>query len=382
MTRTLVNVDDYRTAARRLLPRMLFEFVDGTALDGQTGTRNRSGFSDWWFRARSFHSTDKPDTSWSAFGRRHNVPIIIAPTGASGLLWPNGEARAAQAAASRGHVMEVSAGSLLTMEDIAAGGQGRGERWLQIFLYRDRELTREFLSRAKAAGYEAICVTTDAPVHGRRENDTRNGFTIDQRLTLGTLFDAALHYRWWLRMRGSAPFRLNNFANRATGNMNDMAAYIASVLDPNVSWDDVDWLRSEWDGPIIIKGILHPDDARNAIECGCDGLQVSNHGGRQLDGTLSAIDALPCVVDATAGRVPVFLDGGVRRGTDILKAVALGATACVIGRAHLWGLAVAGDKGVEAICDVLAAELRNAMIIGGWKSLADLDSDAVMRLGQ
>jgi len=379
---SLVNVQDYRKAARAVLPRMLFDFVDGSALDGQTASRNCAGFSDWWFRAHSFRSTAEPDISWSAFGQRHAAPVIIAPTGASGLLWPSGEAETAEAAARRGHVMQVSAGSLLSMEEIAAGGKGEGERWLQLFLYRDRGLTREFLHRAKAAGYTAICVTTDAPVHGRRERDMRNGFTIDQRLRLSTLLDAAIHCRWWFRMRGSGRLTLKNFAGRATGNMNDMAAYIASVLDPDVTWDDISWLRSEWEGPLIIKGILHPDDACEAIARGCDGVQISNHGGRQLDGTLSAIDALPAVSDAVEGRVPIFLDGGIERGTDILKAIALGATACVIGRAHLWGLAVAGGKGVEAVCDILVAELRNAMVIGGWKTLSDLDRSAVTRLPQ
>jgi len=380
MKSRLVNVADYRTEARKVLPRMLFDFVDGSALDGLTAARNRSGFADWRFQSRSFRSSSIPDTTWTAFGRSFATPLIIAPTGASGLLWPSGEAATAAAAAAGGHVMQVSAGSLASMEAIAEGARGRGERWLQLFLYRDRGLTSEFLTRARAAGYTAICVTTDAPVHGRRECDIRNGFTIDQRLTLWTMFDAALHYRWWLRMRGAGPFTLSNFASHSSGDMSEMASYIASVLDPDVTWDDLAWLRSEWDGPLIVKGILHPEDARKAVEIGCDAVQLSNHGGRQLDGALAAIDALPPITDVIGGEVPIFLDGGIRRGTDILKAIALGATACVIGRAHLWGLAVAGEKGVEAICNILVSEMRNAMTIGGWRSLSDLNSASVTRL--
>lgn len=162
--------------------------------------------------------------------------------------------------------------------------------------------------------------------------------------------------------------------------MNDMAAYIASVLDPDITWDDLAWLRSEWSGPLIVKGILQPDDAAQAVACGADAIQISNHGGRQLDGTRAAIDALPAIADALHGKVPILLDGGVDRGISVVKAIALGATACVIGRAHLWGLAVAGGKGVGAILDVLREEIINAMVIGGWKSLAELNRNSVMTI--
>lgn len=374
----LVNVDDYQAESRRILPRVLYDFVNGAALDGQTRQRNTDGFSSWWLRGRSFRSAPEVDLSLDLFGTRLSAPILIAPTGASGLLWPRGEAEVARAASSRGIIMQVSAGSILSMEEIAAAAPG--PKWLQLFLYKDRGLTTEFLQRAKAAGYQAVCVTTDAPVHGRREQDIRNGFTIDQRLSLGTLLDAAIHFRWWLRMIGQPRFSMQNFAGRAKGNMTDMAAYIAAVLDPGVTWDDFSWLRAQWNGPLVVKGILHPADAREALERGADAIQVSNHGGRQLDGTLSSIDALPAIADAVGGRAPILLDGGVRRGTDVLKALALGATACAIGRAHLWGLAVAGEKGVAAIIDILTSEMRNAMTIGGWTSIGQLDRSAVTRI--
>ena len=376
MSRThLVNVEDYRRAARQTLPRVLYDFVIGTALDGQTGKRNRSGFDDWWLRARSFASSSVPDITIELGGQRIDLPVLIAPTGCSGLLWPRGEAETARAAAKANTIMEVSAGSILSMEDIAAGGNGA--KWLQIFLYRDRGLTREFITRAKAAGYSGIVVTTDAPVHGRREQDYRNGFAIDQRLTLSTMLDAAIHYKWWLRMAGQPRFGMANFASRSDGDMNDMASYIASVLDPDITWDDLSWLRSEWDGFLTVKGILDPRDAREAIERGADAIQISNHGGRQLDSTLACIDALPAIADAVDKRVPILLDGGIDRGTSVLKAIGLGADACVIGRSHLWGLAVAGGDGVSAILNVLKAEIINAMTIGGWKSLAELDRSSI-----
>jgi isopentenyl diphosphate isomerase/L-lactate dehydrogenase-like FMN-dependent dehydrogenase len=374
----LVNVEDYRQAARKMLPRALYDFVAGYALKGQTGRRNHSAYDDWWLRARSFASTADPDISIGLLGHRIDIPVLIAPTGCSGLLWPAGEAWVAEATTRANTIMEVSAGSILSMEDIAAGGAG--PKWLQIFLYRERSLTSEFIARAKAAGYTGIVVTTDAPVHGRREQDYRNGFAIDQRLSLATMFDAALHYRWWLRMVGQPRFGMANFAQRSDGDMNDMASYIASVLDPDVTWDDLSWLRSEWNGSLIVKGILDPQDAREAIARGVDAIQISNHGGRQLDSTLACLDALPAIADAAEGRVPILIDGGIDRGTSVLKAIALGAAAGVIGRPHLWGLAVAGGNGVSAILDIFRTEIINAMVIGGWKSLAELDRNSITRI--
>lgn len=374
----LVNVEDYRRAAQKALPRVLYDFVAGFALDGQTGKRNRAGFDNWWLRARSFSSTAKPDVSVELAGQRIGLPVLLAPTGCSGLLWPRGEALAAKAAAEANTIMQVSAGSILSMEDIAAGGAG--PKWLQLFLYRDRGLTREFIARARACGYTGIVVTTDAPVHGRREQDYRNGFAIDQRLSAATMIDTAIHYKWWLRMIGQPRFGMANFASRSDGDMNDMASYIASVLDPEVTWEDLSWLRDEWDGFLVVKGILDPRDAREAIERGADAIQISNHGGRQLDGALAAIDALPAVSDAVDKKVPILLDGGIDRGTSVLKAIALGADACVIGRAHLWGLAVAGGDGVSAVLDVLRTEILNAMSIGGWKSLSELDRNSITRM--
>jgi len=193
------------------------------------------------------------------------------------------------------------------------------------------------------------------------------------------MMDAAIHYRWWLRMIGQPRFGMAQFRNRSDGDMNDMASYIASVLDPDVTWDDLSWIRSEWDGFLVVKGVLDPHDAGEAVARKVDAIQISNHGGRQLDGTLACIDALPAIADAVGGRVPILLDGGIDRGTSVLKALALGATACVIGRAHLWGLAVAGGEGVSAVLDVLRAEIVNAMTIGGWKSLAELDRNSITR---
>lgn len=376
----MISVADYAREARRALPRMLGDFVDGGSLSETTLRRNRDGFGAWWLRSRSFSASAECDLSTKIFGTDLRVPIMIAPTGASGMLWPKGEAEVALAASQFGIAMSVSAGSILDMEEIASAAPG--VKWLQIFLYKDRGLTAEFVRRAKEAGYQAICVTTDAPVHGIRERDIRNGFTIDRCISARTAVDALLHLGWWMRMARAPKLELGNFRERSTGGMTDMASYIASVLDPDVTWDDLSWLRAQWDGPLVVKGILHPQDARECIERGADGIQVSNHGGRQLDCTLATIDALPAIVTAVDNRVPIFIDGGITRGTDVIKALALGASACLIGRAHLWGLAVDGRNGVLRILEILEAEMRSAMTIGGWKSLADLGRASVVRLDQ
>jgi len=372
------SIEDLRARARRRLPRMLFDFVDGGAGDEATLRRNAGAFSDWRLRGRAFASSQQRDLSVDVLGVRASLPVLIAPTGASGLLWPAGESEVARAAAGAGTLMSVSAGSTMTMEDIARAGEG--PKWLQIFIYKDRELTREFLQRAAAAGYQGLCVTVDAPVHGLRRRDIRNGFTMNPRITFANLVDTAWHIGWWRRMARTPRISMRNFEGRATSGLSDMAAYIASVLKQDARWEDLSWVRDQWKGPLIVKGIVRAEDAHLAIQAGADAIQVSNHGGRQLDGALAALDALPDVAAAAGGRVPVFLDGGVRCGTDVLKAVALGARACLIGRAHLWGLAVGGAAGVGRTLEILREEIDNAMAIGGWSRMSDLDRGCLARL--
>jgi len=304
--------------------------------------------------------------------------VLVAPTGSSGLLWPRGESEVAKACAKAGTIMTVSAGSTLSIEEIADAASG--PKWLQIFIYKDCGITRAFAERARVCGYEALTLTVDCPLLGRRERDVRNGFTINPKLGLSTMVDAALHPGWWMRMARTPRVTFKNFEAYGGRGVVDMARYISTLIDPAVRWSDVIWLRSIWDGPLIIKGVLRAEDAIKALDSGCDAVQVSNHGGRQFDQTLGAIEALEEVVDAVAGRVPVLLDGGVRRGTDVLKAVALGAQAVLIGRSHLWGLSVAGEAGVKHALDLLREEIDLAMAIGGFGSLDDVDRSSVRRV--
>lgn len=375
---SLITIDDMREAARRTLPRMLFDFVDGGAGDETTKHRNSGGFAAHALMARALTGRESRDQSRILFGRKIESPVIVAPTGSSGLLWPRGEAEVARACAKAGTIMTVSAGSTLSIEDIANAAPGA--KWLQIFVYKDRGITRAFAERARASGYEALTLTVDCPLLGRRERDVRNGFTINPRLGLSTMIDAAMHPSWWMRMARTPRVTFKNFESHGGGGVVDMARYISTLIDPAVSWNDVAWLRSVWDGPLIIKGILRGEDAVKALDSGCDAVQVSNHGGRQFDQTLGAIEALEEIVDVVAGRVPVLLDGGIRRGTDVLKAIALGAQAVLIGRSHLWGLAVAGEAGVKHALDLLREEIDLAMAIGGFGCLDELDRNAVRRV--
>jgi L-lactate dehydrogenase (cytochrome)/(S)-mandelate dehydrogenase len=269
----------------------------------------------------------------------------------------------------------MSHASTVTIEDLAR--EIVGNLWMQVFMYRDRALTRTFTERAHASGYRALVLTIDNQVPGWRERDLRNGFTVPLRLGLGNVLDMGLHMRWLLRMALAPRFTLANYSRDGDSDIMSLAAKMGSLLDPAASWKDVEWLRRLWDRPLLLKGVLHPEEARRAIALGIDGIIVSNHGGRQLDAAPASVEALPAVVDAVAGRVPVLVDGGVRRGSDVLKALALGARACLIGRPQLWGVGVGGEAGVAWVLQLLRSEIDRVMAMCGWDRLADIDRSAL-----
>jgi len=363
--------------ARRRLPRMVFDFCDGGAEDEITRAHNEAGFADWQFLPRPLAGTAGRDQSVLLFGHKLALPVIIGPTGLSGMLWPRGELQAARAAHATGTIYTMSHGSTVSIEDLAAATQG--PLWFQNFMYRDRGLTRSFAERAQAAGYQALVLTVDNQVLGQRERDLRNGFVIPPRVSWRSVLDVARAWPWALRM-AKAPLTFVNYVSD-DGDKRDiasLAAHVAGLLDPTLNWRDVDWLRGIWRGPLLLKGVLHPDEAEAALDHGVDGVIVSNHGGRQLDGAVAAIRALPAVVDAIEGRIPVLLDGGIRRGSHVVKALALGATACTIGRPHLWGLAVAGEAGVARVLEILRRDIDRVLALGGWDGVAALDRRALV----
>jgi isopentenyl diphosphate isomerase/L-lactate dehydrogenase-like FMN-dependent dehydrogenase len=369
-----------RELARRTLPRPVFDFADGGAEDEYSLGRNEAAFAGFELLPRPLNGAAERDLSVELFGRRLAMPVIIGPTGLSGLFWPGGELAAARAAAAAGTAFCLSHGATCTMETHAA--TGLAPRWMQVFVYRDRGFTREFVARAGACGYDALVLTIDNQLLGNRERDIRNGFSIPPSFTAREILGMAGKLPWLLRMRGELG-RIT-FANYARpGEVVELAAIagrMGSLLDPGLSWREVEWLRSLWKGPLLLKGVLHPAEAAEALLRGVDGLIVSNHGGRQLDGVPATLDALPAVVAAVDGRIPVLLDGGIRRGGDVIKALALGATACLIARPQLWGLAVAGEAGVARVLDILRREIDRALGLMGIARLEALGPDCLRRV--
>jgi isopentenyl diphosphate isomerase/L-lactate dehydrogenase-like FMN-dependent dehydrogenase len=377
--RRAYSVAALRAKARSVLPRPIFDFADGGAEDERTLRRNETAFSAFGLLPRPLREAGQRDLSIELFGKRVRLPVLIGPTGLSGLFWPGGECAAARAAAVAGTIYCASHASVVPLETIAACGVA--PRWMQIFVYRDRGFTREFAERAAAAQFDALVLTIDNQLTGNRERDLRNGFTIPPRFGPVALAGMALKLPWLFRMRQELKrITFANYVERlGATDLKTLAQRMPSLLDPSLSWRDVDALRSWWKGPLLLKGILHPQDAREALARGVDGIIVSNHGGRQLDGAVAAVEALPDVVEAVEGRLPVLIDGGIRRGSDVVIALALGARACLIGRPHLWGLAVAGEAGVAEVLDIFRREIDRVMGLCGVSRIADIRPDLLMR---
>lgn len=374
--RGLYSITMFREAAKATLPQVIFDFVDGGAEDERTLRANEAAFSRHGLVPKPLNGAAKRDQSVSLFGKTLSLPVAIGPTGLAGMLWPEGEICGARAAAAAGTAYCLSHGSTCTIEQLAA--LGVSPRWMQVFMYRDRDLTRRFAERAASAGYDALVLTVDNQVLGQRERDLRNGFSIPPRASISNALDFARRLPWLWRMRGQSGVTFANYreANRSS-NILSLGAYIGEMLDPAASWSDITWLRGIWTGPLILKGILHPQEALRAIDHGIDGLIVSNHGGRQLDGAQASARALPAIAMAIDGRIPVLVDGGIRRGSDVIVARALGATACLIARPHLWGLTVAGEAGVAAVLEIFRSEIDRVMALGGWSSLDAVTADAL-----
>jgi L-lactate dehydrogenase (cytochrome)/(S)-mandelate dehydrogenase len=378
------SVAAMRALARAALPRPVFDFADGGAEDELTLRRNESAFDDIDLLPRPLSGSATRDLSIELFGKRLALPVIIGPTGLGGLFWPDGERCAARAAAAAGTAYCLSHGSVCTLEQLAE--TGISPRWMQVFVYRERSFTRELTERAAKANYDALVLTIDNQMLGNRERDLRNGFTIPPRFGLNGLAAMALKAEWLWRMRGELKrITFGNYVRPGeAADIKSLAGRMSQLLDPSMHWGDVDDLRKLWTGPLILKGILHPDEARMAVERGVDALIVSNHGGRQLDGAASGLDALPAVVDAVGGRIPVLVDGGIRRGADVVKALALGAKACLVGRPQLWGVAVAGEAGVARVLEIYAQEIDRAMGLCGVTRIDQIDNSLLLtkRIGQ
>ena len=373
-----INIGDLRRQARRRLPHAIFEFIDGGAQDEITLNANRDDFNRIRFMTRVLTDVSRRDQSIELFGQRYTSPLVLAPTGLAGLLRRRGELAAVRAAHGAGVPYCLSTMATCSIEEIARAGDQ--PNWFQLYVLRDRGLTKAFIDRARAANCSALVLTVDTKLQGPRERDIRNGFTVPPRFTLSTLLDFALHPGWLTDVGLGPRIAFRNFTGTAAHSDDavTITQFIAGQYDLTINWKDVDWFKSQWGGPVLLKGILSPEDARIALDHGIEGIIVSNHGGRQLDGAVSAIGALPAVVKAVAGRAPVLLDGGIRRGADVVKALALGASACMIGRAWLYGLAANGETGVARALEILRDEIDLALALLGRQNVAELDSSVLV----
>ena len=376
------SIADLRRLAKRRLPRAVFDYADGAAEDEVTARRNEAAFEDYDLLPRVLRDVSSVDLSTTVLGTPVSMPVLLAPTGMTRLFHHDGETAAARAAHRAGVVYTLSSLSTVSIEDLAAASDG--PRWFQIYVWKDRGLVREFFDRCRAAGYDALMLTVDMPVLGQRERDLRNGMTIPPSLTLGSALDAALHPSWWWNFLTKPRIGFANVAGKGDAGRGDLTAlwtYINTQFDPSVTWRDLEWMIGEWNGAFAVKGVLDPEDAARAASLGARGIVVSNHGGRQLDHSPASLDALPAVVEAVAGRAEVILDGGIRRGADVAKALALGARACAIGRAYLYGIGAGGEQGVDRALELLRTELRRALALLGCPSVTALGPEHVRRRG-
>ncbi len=372
-----LTIEDLRRGSRRRLPHAVFDFIDGAAEDERTMRANREALRRVRLAPRVLAGVEHVDLSTELFGHTVPVPLVLGPTGLCGMARPRGEVAVGRAAAAAGIPFVASCMAAVTVEEIMRDAPG--PHWFQIYLWRDRELVRALLERAVAAGFQALVVTVDVPVHGQRERDDRNGATIPPRITLRNALDAVVHARWFVDMARGPRIEFANAAPPAAGAGRpfELSRFVADQYDPSATWEDLGWLRGVWEGPLVIKGVLRADDARRAVEAGADGIVVSNHGGRQLDDAVASLDALPGVVEAVGDRVPVLMDGGVRRGGDILKAIALGARACLVARPYLYGLGADGEQGVARCIEILTSELRRAMALCGITAVEGISPDVL-----
>ncbi|NLD68928.1 MAG: alpha-hydroxy-acid oxidizing protein [Limnobacter sp.] len=369
-----LSIGDLRRLARRRLPRSVFEFIDGGAEDELTLADNRAAFERRRIVPRVLVDVSKPDLHTDILGRTASAPFVIAPMGSCVLAWPQADLALARAAAACGIPYTLSTMATTSLERMAELVQGR--LWFQLYVLRDQRLTDQLVDRAREADYEALVVTVDLPAGGKRERDLRNGISIPLRMSARQLVDVLAHPGWTLRMiRGGLP----RFEN-VRGMLGDesagltIAARVGQNLNAAYGWDDLARLRERWPRKLLVKGVEHPADAARLVGLGVDGIWVSNHGGRQLDGAIASADALPAIAEAVAGRVPLLIDSGVRRGVDALKALALGAQAVAIGRAALFGAAVAGESGVRRALQILTDELALSMKLAGVPAVQGVDA--------
>ncbi|WP_326539608.1 alpha-hydroxy acid oxidase [Pseudorhodoferax sp.] len=372
-------IEDLRTLARKRVPRMFYDYVDVGSWTEGTYRANERDFQRILLRQRVAVNLAQRSTRSTMLGQEVAMPVAIAPTGLTGMQCADGEILAARAAKAFGVPFTLSTVSICSIEDVAEGTQGH-PFWFQLYVMRDRGFVERLVRRAYEANCSALVLTLDLQISGQRHKDLKNGLSAPPRLTLRNLLDMATKPRWGLGMLGTRRRTFGNIVGHVQGveNMQSLAEWTAQQYDPTLSWDDVAWIRRLWDRKLVLKGIQDAEDARHALASGADALVVSNHGGRQLDGAPSSIRALPAIVQAVGGRMEVHMDGGIRSGQDVLKAVALGARGTYIGRSMLYGLGALGERGVQQALQIIHKELDLSMAFCGRTDIREVDRSVLL----
>ncbi len=370
---------DYRAAAQQFLPPFLFHYIDGGAYAEQTLRRNVDDFAAVALRQRVLKDMSQLDTSIELFGEKLSIPVALSPVGLTGMYRRRGEVQAARAADKHGIPFTMSSVSVCPIEEVAPKIQR--PMWFQLYVLKDRGFMQNALERAQAAGCTTLVFTVDMPVPGARYRDAHSGMS-GPNAPLRRYWQAMTHPRWAVDVGLlGRPHDLGNisaYRGSPTG-LQDYMGYLSANFDPSISWKDLEWIRAFWKGPMVIKGILDPEDAKDAVRFGADGIIVSNHGGRQLDGVLSSARALPAIADAVKGQIKILADSGIRNGLDVVRALALGADCAMIGRAYIYALAAAGEAGVKHLLELLEKEMRVAMTLTSVAKVADISADLLVR---
>ena len=372
-------VEDLRKQMQRRVPRMFYDYCESGSWTESTLEANETDLQAIKFRQRVAIDVSERSTAMKMLGQDVPMPVALAPTGLTGMQYADGEILAAQAAEAFGVPFTLSTMSICSIEDVAANTSK--PFWFQLYVMRDRNFIRNLVERAKAANCSALMITLDLQIMGQRHKDVRNGLSAPPKMTLGNIMNLATKPSWCLGMLGTRRRQFRNIVGHVEGvkDMSSLADWTASQFDPRLSWEDVAEIRRMWDGKVILKGILDAEDAKQAVNVGADAIVVSNHGGRQLDGAASSIAALPAIVDAVGDKTEVWMDGGIRTGQDVLRAVALGARGTLIGRAFLYGLGAGGRAGVTRVLEILHKELDLTMALCGRSNLSEVDDSILLK---
>ncbi|NNJ73882.1 MAG: alpha-hydroxy-acid oxidizing protein [Anderseniella sp.] len=371
-------IEDLRALAERRVPRMFYDYADSGSYTEGTYRANESDFSKIKLRQRVAVDMDNRTTKTKMIGEDVAMPVAIAPTGLTGMQHADGEILGAKAAEKFGIPFTLSTMSICSIEDVAQ--HTSKPFWFQLYVMRDREFSENVIDRAKAAGCSALVLTVDLQLLGQRHKDLKNGLSAPPKLTIANMINMATKPRWGLGMLGTSRRTFGNIVGHAKGvdDISSLNSWANEQFDPQLNWKDLEWIKKRWGGKIILKGIIDPEDAKMALEVGADALIVSNHGGRQLDGALSSISALPAIIDAVGDKIEIHMDGGIRTGQDVLKAKALGAAGTYIGRAFLYGLGAMGEQGVTTALDIIQKELDITMALCGLRDVNDLSRDVLL----